>query len=119
MEVSHRVESERFPYLVIEIASGDHVEVVEAVLDTGFEGDLAVPSSFPSPGGDAYVDQEWAFADGSVVRTRAFVGTVRIGPFDPLIVLISAIGNEAIVGRGVIDRYSIWLDHGRRVVVEL
>jgi predicted aspartyl protease len=113
-----RVESERFPYLVIEIAIGDQVEVVEAVLDTGFEGDLAVPASFPSARGDEYVDQEWAVADGSVVHSRAYVGTVRVGAFDPLTVLISVIGEEAIVGRGVIDRYSTWLDHGRRVVVE-
>jgi predicted aspartyl protease len=116
--MSQSVESQRFPYLAVAITSGDHVETVEAVLDTGFEGDLAVPASFPFSGGDAYVDQEWAFADGSVVHTRAFVGTVRVGAFDPLSVLISVIGDEAIVGRGVIDRYSIWLDHGRRVVVE-
>lgn len=117
--MTQRLESERFPYLVIEIVFDDYLELVEAVLDTGFDGDLAVPASFPSPEGDAYVDQEWAFADGSVVHSRAFVGTDRVGPFDPLPVLISVIGDEAIVGRGVIDRYSIWLDHGRRVVVEL
>jgi hypothetical protein len=33
-------------------------------------------------------------------------------------VVISALGNEAIVGRGVIDRFLVVLDHGHQLTIE-
>jgi hypothetical protein len=31
---------------------------------------------------------------------------------------ITAIGSESLVGRGVIDRFRVILDHGRNIIVE-
>ena len=41
--MTKRVESGRFPYLSMTLEAGGSRQTVDAVLDTGFDGDLAVP----------------------------------------------------------------------------
>jgi hypothetical protein len=51
------------------------------------------------------------------VRAAAYLGTVQVGPFAPASCVISVLGDEAIVGRSVTDRFSITFDHGQQVIV--
>ena len=111
------VQSRRFPYLPIELRVGEHAQFLEALVDSGFEGDVAVPegTAFPEP---AVARPSWAFANGLVVEAAVYLGTVRLGGYETLPALIAALGEEVIIGRGVIDRYLVTFDHGERVTAE-
>ena len=112
------VISSRFPYLPLELTVRGRTEQVEALLDTGFDGDIVLPAGFvpDERRPDTYL--QWILADESLVRAPAYLGTVRIGAFGPFDCAITVLGEEAIVGRSVTNRFAVTLDHGRRVIVE-
>jgi hypothetical protein len=75
-----------------------------ALLDTGFDGDVAVP---PELIGDGQLPDEyrsWSLADASVFVAPVYHGTVQVGSFDPAPADIAGIGDEPHIGRGVSDR---------------
>lgn len=113
-----RVESDRFPYLPLTLVVVGRAAALQALLDTGFDGDIVVPPSFvragPSP--DEYTS--WELADGSVVATPVYHGIVRVGDLAPVEADIVLLGEEPIVGRGITDHYRVILDHGERVIAE-
>ena len=113
-----RLESEQFPYLPLTLSVGERTLAVEALVDTGFEGDLAVPLLLITDGQPPDDYRSWALADGSVIATPMYYGTVRVGSFEAVPADIVAIGDESLVGRGVTDRYRLILDHGERVIIE-
>src|SRR5262249_39037765 len=90
-----------------------------AVLDTGFDGHLAVPEAlietFPPP---AYV-RRVRTASGEVVRVPVYLGTVELidqpGALDALII---ALGDEYLLGLQTLNHFRVTFDHGQRVIVE-
>ena len=91
--------------------------MVDALLDTGFDGDVALPQHLVAgvlP--DGYLP--WVLADGSDVLAPAYEGIVQIGSTAPLAAVMIALGEEPLVGRGVSDHFRIVLDHGREIIVE-
>ena len=60
----------------------------------------------------------WILADGSHVFAPFYLGTVHVGDVGASPTAITALGDEPIIGRGIIDRMLLHLDHGERVVVE-
>jgi predicted aspartyl protease len=119
LAVSPSLISPRFPYLPLHLElDGRHVDV-EALLDTGFDGDVALPLALLADGQPPADYVRWTLADGSTVLAPVYDGIVQIGPFSPYPVLITVVGDEPIVGRGVTDNFLITLDHGRQVIVEL
>ena len=113
------LRSEHFPFLPVFVTIRGQTRTVEALIDTGFDGDLAIPPGLlangPPPDGFA----AWELADGSRVRSAVYAGTLRLGTLASIPADIIALGAEPIVGRGVTDRYGVYLDHGERVIVEL
>jgi hypothetical protein len=89
----------------------------EALLDTGFDGDIAVPGAVFGFG-EAASFERWVLADGSIIHAPFVAGTANFGPFGPMLVAISVFGARALIGRGVADRFSVHLDHGTRIIVE-
>lgn len=118
MALIRRLESTRFPYLPLHISTGHHSAQVEALVDTGFDGDIALPANLLADGEQPDLYVAWTLADGSEVLAPAFVGTAQLGDFDPLPILVTTIGDEPLVGRGVTDRFAVTLDHGQRIIVE-
>jgi hypothetical protein len=58
-------------------------------------------------------------ADGSRVATRVYLGSAELtGLSGSYPIAIAALGDEAIVGRGLTDRFLLILDHGRRLTIE-
>jgi predicted aspartyl protease len=111
------VTSERFPYLPIRLSVDQQVIDVEALVDTGFNGDLVMPLDLiggVTPSSHLY----WALADGSPVRAPVYRGAVQLGSLGTFPILVTALGDEPIIGRGLTDRFRVILDHGRRLIVE-
>jgi predicted aspartyl protease len=113
-----RVVSARFPYLPLRVQIGPSSQAIEALLDTGFDGALVVPPD-SIPDAELPADyHSWTLAAGSTVTAAAYLGIGQIGTLPPFAVLVTALGDEPLVGRGASDRFSITLDHGQRVIIE-
>lgn len=112
-------ESTRYPYVTIALTIEDHSISTEAVCDTGFDGDLAVPSELVPSDASPATYQTWRTAFESQHEAPVYIGTVTIGQYDAIPARIAVLGTETILVRGIIDRYSVLFDHGERVVIEL
>ena len=119
MALVRRLESTRFPYLPVHLSVGSRSVQVEALLDTGFDGHIALPAHLLADNEQPDLYVTWTMADGSEVLAPTFIGTAQLGEFDPVSALVTTMGDEPLVGRGVTDRFAITLDHGQKIVVEL
>ena len=113
-----RVESNHYPYLPVTLALGGRRFQFEAILDTGFDGGLAVAESVVANGHAAEWKLAFVLADGSLVNVSAYLGTVQIGSLSPVTTIVITLGDEPVLGRAVADQFNITLDHGQRIVVE-
>jgi predicted aspartyl protease len=116
--MSQSLVSPRFPYLPLHLTVGSTTLDVEALLDTGFDGDVAMPTSLAVDGVVPAGNMTCRLADGSPVAAPVYRGTVSVGSFGPFRVYVIALGDELLVGRGVSDRLRITLDHGQQVIIE-
>jgi predicted aspartyl protease len=112
------VISERFPFVPVIIEFASDVREVEALLDTGFDGDLVLPAPMIPVGQPVLSRTSFRLADETsihvpVFRAAAVVGGARVRP-----VLVAAVGGVPMIGRRLIRHFAVLLDHGRRVVVE-
>jgi predicted aspartyl protease len=91
--------------------------LIEALVDTGFDGDVVLPAGTVTAAPD--FETTWRLADGSRVRSSTYVAEVelrRLSGSYP--VMASVLGDEFFVGRGLTDRFLLVLDHGRQLTVE-
>ncbi len=114
--MSQELTSSRFPYLPIRVQLDQETHEAEALLDTGFDGGMAMP---PFLLADLEPDwyQLWTLADGSQVSAPVFRGAVQLGDFEPIPVAVVALGDEYMIGLGILRQFSVILDHGARVIV--
>ena len=116
--MNQRVLSSRFPYLPLLLSVRDRSEQIEALLDTGFDGDIAVPRGFISDREPPDFHIPCTLADGSEVLVPAYLGEIHLGALGRFPIAIAALGDEPLVGRGVTDRFTVILDHGQQLIVE-
>jgi predicted aspartyl protease len=117
------VTSSRSPYLDIKVRIGDYDHPdfefdIEALVDTGFDGGLAVPpalipSTVPSVGESA-----WYLADGTEIKAQSYFCYVAIGHLQPIPTAVITLDGDVLLGRHVTDQFRVTFDHGRRVIVE-
>lgn len=115
--MSQLIANQRFPYISVVLEIGTRQEPIEALIDTGFDGDLTVPAVLLQES-NPIASFKCVLADGSEIESLVYRGRVRLGGFAPIVVEILAIGDEPILGRGVTDRFMVILDHGRQVRIE-
>ena len=110
--------SDRFPYIRVSIDLAGFSDEFEALVDTGFEGDLALP---PAQVGGLPPDRysRWVLANGSEILAPVHDGRLTVGGFPALAVSVLAVGGQPILGRGVTDRFLLILDRGREVRLQL
>ena len=113
-----RLVSERFPYVALHLTLGSYSRELDALIDTGFDGDIIVPIDFPTRGLQPFHFLDAFLADRSQISIPTFAGVARIGSVELAPVLVLTLGDVAIVGTNVISRFTVTLDHGRRVIVE-
>lgn len=115
-----RVVSTHPPYIPItlSIRGQSGALELEALVDTGFDGDVVVPPAAIATDTASTKDLVWYQADGSAVRAPGYVGELRIGSTRVAPIIVSALGNLPIIGRGITSRFTVTFDHDRRVIVE-
>ena len=117
MAVSRRLVSSRFPYLPITVSIRQRAWNFDALIDTGFDGDLVVPlGALAGDEGDAYLP--YRLADGSTSVCEAFLGMVDLAGLGRFPAGIMALGDECLIGRGMTDQLRLILDHGQQVIAE-
>jgi len=116
--VNERLESNQFPYLPIRIEVRGRIHELQALVDTGFNGDVTVPPSVIGTAESPDWQLHGILADGSRLALPAYHAEVRLGLHGPFQVSLVALGDEPTVGPRVTDRFLLILDHGRRVILE-
>jgi predicted aspartyl protease len=126
--MSNKLISSKYPFLPLTI----HVRIstrktldlhTQALIDTGFSGDIVVPvteelKQYPP---DAYAT--WTMADGSEVMAPIFLGSIRFPQLDEDVaemvgVTATVLGDQALIGQSVLRRFTLTLDHGKQVILE-
>ena len=110
--------SSRFPFVPILLQIRDQSFDVEALIDTGFNGDVVLPVGMIADHTEQNIEMRWRLADGTQVIAPGYFATLRIGPVRVRPVVVTAIGDVPMIGRGLVQHFRITLDHGERVVVE-
>ena len=80
-------------------------------------GHLAIPTSWEASLGRPDGYSRWMLADGTFVHAPIYLGSVEIIGLSPSTATIVVVGDEYILGRRILDRFEITLDHGQRVIV--
>lgn len=109
-----------YPYVEIEFAVGDfRSPTLLAYVDTGFDGYLIIPAAQTGLLGPPQFSAPWELGDGSVVQAEEYRGEVHVSGLAVTIpVRITLLGEEYLVGRGIVDHLRMTFDHGRRLLVE-
>jgi predicted aspartyl protease len=126
--MNQKLTSHKYPFLPLTI----HVRVstrkrldlhTDALIDTGFSGDIVVPATGElkqeTPG--AYAT--WTMADGSEVLAPIFLGTIRFPGLEEDVgelvgVTVTVLGDQPLIGQSILKHFTLTLDHGKQVVLE-
>jgi Predicted aspartyl protease len=113
--------SAHFPYIPVTVVLNKRIETIEALLDTGFDGDLIIPEGLMTNGKppDSYL--RFTLADQvTSVLAPAYLGKVEVaelGDMGEYPAIISVLGTEPLIGRNFARHFHITLDHGRQVII--
>ena|SRR6266446_5737209 len=117
--VKGQFDSHRQPFLPIELAGLHGTITLQALVDTGFDGDLCVPLAMAMTIGLELKDADYVeLADGSIRRELIFRGTVRVGdllPKEGEIVLTDS--EQPLVGAGLFEGLRLEIDYGALTVL--
>jgi len=126
--MSNKLISTRYPFLPftvhVRVTNRKNIDLnTQALIDTGFSGDIVVPATeelkqYPA---DAYAT--WTMADGSEVLAPIFLGTIRFPELaDDVAVMVGVtvivLGDQPLIGQSVLRRFTLTLDHGKQVILE-
>ena len=118
--MTQRYLGDHVPYVPVRLRlNGQPTDlVIEALVDTGFDGDVIVPASYVV-GAEARGESTWTLADGSEVLASHYIGNVQLGNLvGSHLVSVTGLGEEALLGRSLMDRFLLTLDHGRSILIE-
>ena len=120
MAQPQQVVSTVYPFLQVRVEIRGWQDEVLALLDTGFDGDLSIPSSVLNLIlGSPDTSDNWQLADDSVVEAPVYLGTVEIIGLTPIDeASITVLGEEYLLGRGILDMFEVTFDHGERVIAK-
>jgi predicted aspartyl protease len=126
--MSGKLTSTTYPFLPVSIHvrvhKGKSVDLdTHALIDTGFSGDIVVPTTnelkHSTP--DAYAT--WTMADGSEVLAPIFLGSIRFPALHEDVaemvgVTITVLGDQTLIGQSILKHFTLTLDHGKQVILE-
>jgi predicted aspartyl protease len=113
------VVSKDYPYLEVKVTVRNLSSHFQALLDTGFDGYLILPEVLNSQLGKPDFQVKTGLADGSARIASEYRGRVEIVGLNVLyLARIILLGDECLMGQGIIKRLKVTFDHGIQVVVE-
>ena len=112
------VISERFPLVPVMIEFASAVREAEALLDTGFDGDIVLPAAMIPAGEPVFTTASFRLANESSIHVPVFRAATVVGGSRVRPTFVAAVGSVPMIGRRLIRHFAVTLDHGRRVVVE-
>jgi clan AA aspartic protease len=116
--VKGQFDSHGQPFLPVELTGLHGTISLQALIDTGFDGDLCVPLAMAMTIGLELKDADYVeLADGSIHRELIFRGTVRVGDLAPKegqIVLTNS--EQPLIGAGMFERLRLEIDYGAATV---
>lgn len=111
--------SRDYPFLEVKIAIRAFRASCRALIDTGFDGYLILPVSFAGTLGAADSHAQWTLADGTPILLPEYRGGLEImGLSLTFMARIILMGDECLIGQGIIRQLKVTFDHGKEVVVE-
>ncbi len=111
--------SNEYPYVQVRVTVGKYRLSYRALLDTGFDGYLVLPESLESQLGAPEFSVKTILADGSESMRPQFRAAVEIvGLNIGYVVRLMLLGDECLIGQGIIRQLKVTFDHGTQVVVE-
>lgn len=113
-----RLVSELFPYVSVRLEIRGSSFEFEALLDTGFQGDIVIPEQFQPSDEAPDGTLRWQLLGGRAIFAAYYRGVAGLEGFDMRPAYITVLGDEPIVGVGLFRDLAVLLDHGRRVVVD-
>jgi len=118
MAKNKNISSTRFPYLPVKITVTENNYNLEALIDTGFNGQVILPPNIFTNGQLPPKFVTCKLADNSIVEMPIHRGTLKLGDKKLNEIIILIIGDEPIIGREVIKHFKIILEYGRKIVLE-
>jgi predicted aspartyl protease len=126
--MSQKLTSRKFPFLPLSIrvrsTKSKPIELdTEALIDTGFSGDILIPSTDEIRKYEPGAYATWTMADGSEVLAPMFLGTIRFPELEKddgeiVGVTVTVLGDQTLIGQSILKRFSLTLDHGKQVTLE-
>lgn len=110
-----------YPYLQVEVTRHNFRSRFRALLDTGFDGYLVLPEGFQSQFGVPDLLVTTRLADGTARQFPTYQGGIEIIDLGVQVTYMAGIillGQECLMGQGIIKRLKVTFDHGSQVVVE-
>lgn len=112
------VTSQRFPYLEVQFSARSIQARDFAYLDTGFDGFLIAPQALAATLGKPDLVSTWELGDGSLTAGADYLGEIDIvGMALPILGQITCLGNDWILGLGVLNQFEVIFYHGLKVEV--
>jgi len=111
-----------YPYLQVAVTIHNFRSRFRALLDTGFDGHLVFPEALRSQLGNPDFRVTTRLADGTAKQFSAYHGGVEIVGLGTQVVYMVGIillGDECLMGQGIIKLLKVTFDHGSQVVVEV
>jgi clan AA aspartic protease len=111
--------SRDYPFVDVSITVQSFRTSSRALIDTGFDGHLILPVSLAGTLGLADSRGQWTLADGTTVFLPEYRGGVEIiGLGFTFMARIVLMGDECLIGQGIIRQLKVTFDHGQQVIVE-
>jgi predicted aspartyl protease len=113
------IVSEDYPYARVQLSVREQQFEVQSYVDTGFDGHVIMPTGYGLVLGLGDYVSRWRLGDGSEVEAEGYLGIAEIVGLAVVIpVRISCLGDEFIIGRGIIDHFRVTFNRGQTVEVE-
>ena len=113
------IVSENYPYVQVRLSVREQQFEVQAYIDTGFDGYVIVPDWYGLMLGLGDYVSRWRLGDGSEVEAEDYLGTAEIVGLPMAIpARISRLGNEFMIGRGIIDHFRVTFNRGQTIEIE-
>jgi predicted aspartyl protease len=113
------VVSKDYPYLQVKVTVHNVSFTSRALLDTGFDGHLVLPEALGSQFGRPHYLVKVRLADGTERESPEYRGGVEIVGLGVIHMgRLTLLGDECLMGQGIIKRLKVTFDHGSQIVVE-